>query len=130
MSRLSELYDRYVAAWAARDADAIVALHAPETMFWLHHGQQPVTGTIAVRDAFAAMFAVLPGFGFDVHRTEFGSRHWVLDWRLSCVSPDDAGVERAVSWDCIDLVTVTDDWQVSRKDTFIDGVAFARAFAE
>ena len=62
MNALTELYDRYVAAWARRDADAIIALHAPETMFWLHHGQAPVTGRGAVRDEFVAMFAALPGF--------------------------------------------------------------------
>jgi len=31
--------------------------------------------------------------------------------------------------DRIDLVTVTDDWRVARKDTFVDGVQFAAALA-
>lgn len=127
MNRLHDLYSRYLAAWSARDADAIVALHASDTTFWLRHGRRPVTGTAAVRDAFAAMFAVLPQLEFDVHRTEFGSSHWVLDWTLKCVLPDGAGGGRDVSWDCMDLVTVTDHWQVLRKDTFVDGVAFEQA---
>lgn len=114
---LHELYDRYVAAWAAHDPDAIVALHAPETTFWLHHGRPSVSGP-AVRDAFTAMFAALPDFGFVIHRTEFGPRHWVLDWTLT------SGEAR---WDCLDLVTVTEDWRVARKDTFVDGVQFDRA---
>ena len=119
---LSELYERYVAAWAARDPDAIVALHAVDTSFWLHHGQAAVDGRAAVRDAFAAMFAALPDFGFVVHRTEFGARHWVLDWTLTCTASG-----APAQWDCIDLVTVTDEWQVARKDTFIDGMQFDRA---
>lgn len=117
---LTDLYDRYVAAWAAHDPDAIVALHAPETTFWLHHGQLAVHGSAGVRDAFANLFDALPGFGFVVHRTEFGARHWVLDWTLTCA---------AGQWDCIDLVTVTDDWLVARKDTFIDGPEFERALS-
>ena len=56
-----------------------------------------------------------------MHRTEFGSRHWVLDWTLT------AGT---VCWDCLDLVTVTDDRLVARKDTFVDGVQWTRALGE
>jgi len=122
---LPELYDRYVAAWAAHDPDAIIALHAPETTFWLHHGQPAVEGPPAVRDAFATMFTALPDFGFVIHRTEFGPRHWVLDWTLTCTLPSG----EPARWDCIDLVAVTDDWRVARKDTFVDGVQFERALA-
>ena len=118
---LAELYDRYVAAWAAHDPDAIVALHTADTTFWLHHGQQPLSGREAVRDAFATMFKQLPDFGFVVHRTEFGLRHWVLDWTLTTGT---------ASWDCLDLVTVSDDWRVARKDTFVDGVQLAHALGE
>jgi uncharacterized protein (TIGR02246 family) len=120
---LSELYERYVAAWAAHDPDAIVALHAPATTFWLHHGQPAVEGHAAVREAFAAMFAALPDFGFVIHRTEFGPHHWALDWTLTSTLP----TGEPAQWDCIDLVTVTDDWRVARKDTFLDGVQFERA---
>lgn len=121
---IHRLYDRYVAAWADRDPDAIVALHAQETAFHLHHGQPPAHGRAAVRAAFADLFAALPDFGFVVHRTEFGARHWVLDWTLTCTLPSGPA-----QWDCFDLVTVADDGLVERKDTFIDGVQFARAFA-
>ena len=116
---LADLYDRYVGAWAAHDPDAIIALHTDDTTFWLHHGQDAVLGRDAVRDTFATMFTQLPDFRFIVHRTVFGARHWVLDWTLA------AG---EVKWDCLDLVTVTGDWRVARKDTFIDGVQLARAF--
>jgi ketosteroid isomerase-like protein len=114
-----------VAAWASRDPDAIAALHSQRTRFWLHHGRPPVDGRDAVRDAFADMFAALPGFGFVVHRTEFGPRHWVLDWTLTCLRPDG----RPAQWDCFDLVTVSDDWRVTRKDTFVDGAQFTQALA-
>ena len=118
---LAESFDRYVAAWAVHDPDAIADLHTDDTIFWLHHGQDPVSGREAVRDTFATMFKQLPDFGFVVHRTVFGSRHWVLDWTLT------TGTAR---WDCLDLVTVTDDWLVAHKDTFIDGVQLARTLGE
>ena len=31
---LTAISERYVAAWAARDPDAIVALHTADTRFW------------------------------------------------------------------------------------------------
>ncbi|WP_193048240.1 nuclear transport factor 2 family protein [Mycolicibacterium baixiangningiae] len=120
---LRELYDRYAAAWAGRDPDAIVALHADQTTFWLHDGRPAIEGRPAVRDAFAAMFEALPDLGFVVHRTEFGPRHWVLDWTATSTGSDG----RPVCFDCMDLVTVSDDWRVARKDTFVDGAQFLRA---
>jgi hypothetical protein len=71
------------------------------------------------------MFAALPDFGFVIHRTEFGPQHWVLDWTLTSKRP----TGETAQWDCIDLVTATDDWRVARKDTFLDGVQFERALA-
>ena len=41
---LAQLCDRYLAAWAAHDPDAIAALHTDDTTFWLHHGQDIVVG--------------------------------------------------------------------------------------
>ena len=46
----------------------------------------------------------------------------MLDWTLTCTLPSGESAQ----WDCIDLVTVTDDWRVARKDTFVDGVQFER----
>ena len=33
--------ERYFAAWAAHDPDAIVALHTQDTHFWAHGGTEP-----------------------------------------------------------------------------------------
>ncbi|HEX6353110.1 nuclear transport factor 2 family protein [Actinophytocola sp.] len=45
-----QLFNTYAATFATRDADAIVALHPPDTQFWLRDGGQPVQGRAAVRD--------------------------------------------------------------------------------
>ena len=46
---LTAISERYFAAWAARDPDAIVALHTEDTSFWMHMGGEPVVGRDAVR---------------------------------------------------------------------------------
>src|SRR5690348_6532142 len=57
---LKAISERYFAAWAAHDPDAIVALHTEDTQFWTHLGAGPVRGCDAVRAAFAEVFAQFP----------------------------------------------------------------------
>jgi ketosteroid isomerase-like protein len=108
---LKAISDRYFAAWAARDPEAIVALHTDDTRFWTHLGTGPVEGRDAVRATFAEIFEQFPGFSFEVYRVLYGDNHWVLDWAL--ISGD-------IRFDCLDVVDVSPDGLVSRKDTFID----------
>lgn len=119
---------RYAQAWADRDPAAIVRLHTEDTVFWLHTGTAQVRGKEAVQRTFAEMFEQFPNFRFEVHRTLFGRDHWVLDWALLCTLPGpDGRGDRDARWDCVDVVTVTTDGLVSRKDTFIDAVQAAEA---
>ena len=108
---LEAITGRYFAAWEARDPDAIAALHTKDTQFWTHAGIEPVRGRAAVRAAFADLFERFPGFSFEAHRVLYGDDHWVLDWTL---------VSGEVRFDCIDVVNVSPDGLVARKDTFID----------
>jgi ketosteroid isomerase-like protein len=117
---VGHLFDAYAATFATRDADAITALHSPETQFWLHSGQLPVHGRTAVRDTFAALFEQWPDMGFEVQRIVTGHHHWVLDWTLTAVLTDPDGTRRQVRFDCLDLVTLDEDGLVERKDTFVD----------
>jgi hypothetical protein len=77
-----------------------------------------VRGRDAVREAFAETFERFPDFGFEVYRVLYGPDHWVLDWALT--SGD-------VRFDCLDVVNVTDDGLVARKDTFVDFVQLQAA---
>jgi hypothetical protein len=113
MTDLNAISERYFAAWEARDPDAIVELHTEDTQFWTHAGTEPVHGREAVRDAFAEIFERFPDFGFEVYRVLYGADHWILDWALT--SGD-------VRFDCLDVVNVTEDGLVARKDTSIDFV--------
>jgi hypothetical protein len=110
---LKALSDRYFAAWAERDPDAIVALHTEDTQFWTHLGTQPAMGRDAVRAAVDEIFARFPDFAFETYRVRYGANHWVLDWAL--VSGD-------IRFDCLDLVEVSAEGLVARKDTFVDAV--------
>ena len=57
---LKTVSERYFAAWAAHDPDAIVELHTLDTQFWMHMGGDPVVGRDAVRTTFAEIFAQFP----------------------------------------------------------------------
>jgi len=110
---LKAISERYFAAWESRDPDAIVALHTDDTRFWTHLGTAPLQGRDAVREAFAEIFERFPGFSFETYRVLYGENHWVLDWAL--ISGD-------IRFDCLDVVDVSPDGLVARKDTFIDAV--------
>jgi ketosteroid isomerase-like protein len=115
---LQAVSERYFAAWADRNPDAIVALHTPDTRFWTHLGGEPVVGRDAVRATFAELFERFPEFSFETHRVLFGDDHWVLDWAL--ISGD-------TRFDCLDVVEVSPDGLVARKDTFVDAVQLQAA---
>jgi hypothetical protein len=108
---LRAISERYFAAWAAHDPDAIVTLHTEDTQFWTHLGVEPVQGRDAVRAAFEQIFAQFPDFTWETYRVLYGEDHWILDWAL--ISGD-------IRFDCLDIVNVSSDGLVSRKDTFID----------
>lgn len=114
---LATVSSRYFAAWADRDPDAIAALHTEDTRFWTRMGTEPVVGRTAVRDAFAGIFAQFPGFSFETYRVLYGDDHWAL-------------ISGEIRFDCLDVVTVSPDGLVARKDTFIDSVQLQAALSE
>ena len=70
-----------------------------------------VVGRDAVRATFAEIFENFPDFSFETYRVLYGDDHWVLDWAL--ISGD-------IRFDCLDVVVVSPDGLIARKDTFID----------
>ena len=110
-NKLKTLSERYFAAWAKRDPDAIARLHTEDTRFWTHLGAESVVGREAARDAFADIFEQFPDFTFEIYRVLYGDAHWVLDWAL---------ISGGVRFDCLDVVVVSPEGLVARKDSFID----------
>jgi uncharacterized protein (TIGR02246 family) len=123
------LFERYASAWAARDPDAIVALHSPDTQYWMHLDAEPARGREAVRAAFAGVFEQWSEFGFEVYRVLVGADHWVLDWALTAVLTDPGGNRHPVRFDCLDVVTLDRDGFVVRKDVFVDSGQVERELA-
>lgn len=121
---LQQITERYFAAWEARDPDAIAALHTEDTQFWTHLGTEPVTGREAVRETFAGLFERFPDFGFETHRVLYGPDFWVLDWALT-FRPEDA--DARARFDCLDVVNLSPEGLVARKDTFVDMVQLQAA---
>lgn len=115
---LTAISERYFAAWAAHDPDAIAALHTPDTRFWMHMGGEPVVGRDAVRATFASIFEQFPDLTWETYRVLYGDDHWILDWAL--ISGD-------IRFDCLDVVNVSPDGLVARKDTFVDSVQLQAA---
>ena len=77
---LKAISERYFAAWAAHDPDAIVALHTADTQFWMHMGGEPVVGRDAVRATFAEIFEQFPDLTWETYRVLL--RRGPLDSRL------------------------------------------------
>jgi ketosteroid isomerase-like protein len=115
---LKAVSERYFAAWAQCDPDAILALHTDDTRFWTHVGSDPVVGRDAVHATFSQLFETFPEFSFETYRVLYGDDHWVLDWAL--ISGD-------IRFDCLDVVVVSPDGLVARKDTFVDSAQLQAA---
>ena len=122
---LHAIAKQYFAAWEAHDVDAIVALHTPDSRFQAHGRGAAVHGREALRQEFAHVFRLYPGFGFEQRRLLFGSGHWVLDWTLTFQRPgeDRRGVH------ALDVVELAPDGLVASKDTFFDFAELKAAFA-
>jgi hypothetical protein len=86
-----------------------------------------VKGREAVRATFAELFERFPEFGFETHRVLYGPDFWILDWALT-FQPEGGG-DRA-RFDCLDVVNVSPDGLVARKDTFVDMVQLKAALPE
>jgi uncharacterized protein (TIGR02246 family) len=124
---LEAISERYFKAWEARDPDAIVALHTEDTRFQTHLGMEPATGRAAVRETFAELFERFPEFGFETYRVLYGPDFWILDWALT-FRPDGSRERRR--FDCLDVVNVSPEGLVARKDTFVDMVQLQAALPQ
>lgn len=114
------VFDRYLAAWAARDPARIASLHSDDTSFWMHDGTSRIFGRKAVEQHFAGIFARYPGFGFDVYRSLIADKHWVLDWALKIEMTGNDGKKVQIRIDMLDVVDINEAGEVVRKDTFYD----------
>jgi hypothetical protein len=113
---ITDIADRYAAAWLSHNPDAILALHAPDSIFQAHGRTGEIKGNTALHKEFAQVFERHPDFGVVTHRLLVGSNHWTLDWTLTFQPP---GKDRR-GFRALDVVEVDTKGLVTRKDTFFD----------
>lgn len=113
MSSLKPVFDRYAAAWEARDPDTIAALHSEDSVFHLHAAQDPVRGREAVREAFADMFTQWPDLSFDLVSLHLGDDFWAVEWKVRTA---------AFEADLADVVTI-EDGLVTSKQSYLDALS-------
>ncbi len=131
---IEELSTRYGEAWNSQDLEAILALHSDDSVFHLHvPGSEPAEGKDAIREAFAAFLTQLPDINFATTRLRCGADFWVLESKLTGTVAAPIEIEgesvegqgARIEVDFIDAIEVRDGL-VSRKDSYLDGVAFER----
>ena len=129
-SRIERIYDTYVATFATKDPAAIVQNHAPDGVFWLRNGGDPVTGRDAIAHTFGGFFANWPEFGFEVERVILTESNWILDWAITAVLTDRQGAKHPVRIAALDVLDIDEAGLVARKDTWLDGAQLRAAYAK
>jgi steroid delta-isomerase-like uncharacterized protein len=124
------LIDQYSQAWASRDLDRIVSLHAEDGIFCLHSGQAgPVEGRGAIRDAFAVFLGQFPDLEFVEQELLAADWGWAVRWTMNgtLAVAFEAGGRAAepgtsISIDAVDVITVSDGL-IAAKHTYLDWAA-------
>lgn len=112
------IFDAYMSAWRLRDPEAIAAMHAVDGVFHAHVGTPPAVGRAAVRQACIELFAEYEDFQGAPVRLHVGSDHWVLEWTMRVKQ---RGTDQeSISVDCVDVVQLSDEGLVLRKDAYLD----------
>jgi steroid delta-isomerase-like uncharacterized protein len=110
----------YSGAWAAHDPAAIAAMHTDDSVFELHDVGAPATGRAAVRELIEALLTAVPDLRFEPKRAHFGAEHFVTEYMMSGTAE---GKPFAIAG--ADVFTMRDGL-VSRKDTYLDWLAYQR----
>jgi uncharacterized protein (TIGR02246 family) len=129
-SALIALATRYSKAWNDRDVEAILALHADDSIFQVHGTDSRAKGRKEIWGALEAFFKTWTRTRFEGRARNFGEDHWVLEYTLHATlsGPLQVGKQtiegtgQEVSFEGVDIVRVSNGL-VASKDTYIDGVA-------
>jgi steroid delta-isomerase-like uncharacterized protein len=130
---LREFIERYNAAWNAHDVDAILEMHAPDSVFENHTTGDVNVGSDAIGEAIRAIFTVFPDLEFETRRQYVRDGLVVQEWTARGThlgKMNRAGLEveptgRPVEYRGIDVIPV-ENGLVARKDVYSDGVTLLR----
>ncbi|GAC1611219.1 MAG: hypothetical protein NVS3B26_22640 [Mycobacteriales bacterium] len=116
---VQQLQETYARAWEAHDSAAIAALHTEDSVFHTHIGMPPAVGRDAVLSACEDVFSTYHDFHANPTRLHVGTDHWALEWQMTAQMQTPAG-PRPIRVDCVDLVHVSPEGLVARKDVYMD----------
>ncbi len=120
---VEQLLETYAQAWADHDPKAIARLHTQDSVFHTHIGMPPVTGRAAIEASCAETFATYRDFSSTPGRLHLGVSHWVLEWTMTALmvdANDPTTPARPIRVDCVDIVSLSPEGLVARKDVYMD----------
>jgi hypothetical protein len=122
------LFERYHVGWVTRNPDLIASLHSGDTIFWLHDERGPVEGREALRRHCVDLFASYR-FGLEEGRKFFGPDYWIFEWTMVLDLADKGGKPFTARVEMLDVVTVNEAGEVTRKDVYMNGAQRREAFS-
>lgn len=110
-----EIARRYADAWNAHDVDAIMALHADDTIYHLHGEADVHRGRAAVAAKFTTQLGQVPDIRFELKSLHGGGDHFVFEAAITCSGKDG---EKAM-FDGIDVITIRDGLVASKNSYMV-----------
>src|SRR4029079_2379509 len=105
---VTDLIERYNAAWNAQDLDALHELHDSEIVFHNHTADERAEGAQAVREHIAEIFRNNPALRFTTRSLRPGDDFAVCEWTASAGSTE---------WDGVDVFPLRKG-KIARKDVY------------
>jgi len=132
-AELQEFIDRYNAAWNDHDVDAILEMHADDSVFENHTTGDVNVGKAAIGNAIRGIFTVFPDLEFETRRQYIRDGLVVQEWtargthlgKMSRAGLQVQPTGRTVEYRGMDVIPLHDG-KVARKDVYSDGVTLLR----
>lgn len=110
-----EIARRYADAWNTHDVDAIMALHAEDTLYHLHGEAEVYRGRGAVAEKFSAQLGRVPDIHFELKSLYGGNDHFVFEAVITYSGKDG---EQAI-FDGVDVITIRDGLVASKNSYMV-----------
>ena len=116
---LSQLIERYNAAWNYQDVEAISSMHTDDIVFHNHTAGERVEGRDAVGEHIAGIFRSWPGMRFTGRSLYVRDALVVQEWTATGTHAESGAT---ATWDGMDILP-TRDGRFARKDVYSDSVS-------
>ena len=116
---LSQLIERYNAAWNYQDVEAISSMHTDDIVFHNHTAGERVEGRDAVGEHIAGIFRNWPDMRFTGRTLYVRDALVVQEWTATGTHAESG---TPATWDGMDILP-TRDGRFVRKDVYSDSVS-------